>query len=88
MRKNKPFQIITLFLIGLVILGGCTPAPTPEPISVPEPTNTALAPTATITVAPTATETIAPTVTVTIVPTADLSGISVLGAGPSNGSIW
>ncbi len=42
-------------------------------------------PTATNTALPTATITIAPTATVTLFPTPDLSGIEVLGAGPSNG---
>jgi hypothetical protein len=44
-----------------------------------------MVPTATNTPLLTATETIAPTVTVTLVATPDLSGIEVLGAGPSNG---
>jgi len=82
---NMPTRFILFFLIGLTFLGACTPAATPEPTPIPVATETSLPPTATITVVPTPTETIAPTVTVTVVPTADLSGISVLGAGPSNG---
>jgi len=85
MKINKLSQIIILFLIGYVTLSGCASAPTLQPTAIPQPTITILPPTVTMTVAPTATETIAPTVTVTVVPTADLSGISVLGAGPSNG---
>jgi hypothetical protein len=81
-RNANTFSLIFLFLV----LAACTQAsPTPAfnptetvlPLtSVPSPIPTELS---------TATHTIAPTQTVTVIPTRDLSAITVLGAGPSNG---
>jgi hypothetical protein len=85
MKNNRNLVAFTAIILGSLILAACAPTPTPEPTQAPLPTETKPLPTATNTAEPTATITIAPTATVTIQPTDDLSGISVLGAGPSNG---
>jgi hypothetical protein len=85
MKHERILIPLLAVMLCSLILAACKPAPTPEPTQIPLPTETKVLPTATNTAAPTATITIAPTATVTVQPTADLSGISVLGAGPSNG---
>lgn len=83
-KSSVWFGKISLFAV--ILLAACSPtatlvstvAPTIE--EKPVETNTPLP-----TIFPTATITFAPTRTVTVNPTRDISDLSVLGAGPSNG---
>jgi hypothetical protein len=85
MKSTRFLQIFSLLIVVGVLLASCAPAPTPAPTETALPTETKVIPTSTNTALPTSTITIAPTATVTLNPTPDISGIEVLGAGPSNG---
>jgi hypothetical protein len=85
MKSTRFLFVFSLLIIVGFLLASCAPAPTPTPTTTALPTETKVIPTATNTSLPTSTITIAPTATVTLNPTPDLSGISVLGAGPDNG---
>jgi hypothetical protein len=84
MNNRKSIILINLLLIFfMTACAQTTQSPAPQATETFEP-STAI-PTASPTELPTATQTIAPTQTVTVVPTKDLSTLTVLGAGPSNG---
>jgi hypothetical protein len=83
MRRIKLFS----FTVFLLILEGCAqptspPSPTPTALVLPTEVNTATSiPTLVL-----PTSTALPLPTATVLPTPDLSGLTVLGSGPSNGN--